>query len=183
MVELRHAHLEDAEAIAALHARSWRETYRGDYADAFLDGDLIGERRGVWKERLSNAPEAQLVLVAIEAGELAGFVCVADGDHPEWGALVDNLHVATPFKGRGIGAALLERSAHWLEARSPERGVYLLVLESNTVARRFYEHLGARDDGLSIERQGGAQVRSRRYAWPAPAALAAGVASRSRAAD
>ena len=45
MIEYRSAELSDANAIANLHARSWREHYRGSFDDAFLDGDLVGERR------------------------------------------------------------------------------------------------------------------------------------------
>jgi GNAT superfamily N-acetyltransferase len=35
----------DADAIAALHADSWRRHYRGAYSDAFLDGDVGADPR------------------------------------------------------------------------------------------------------------------------------------------
>ena len=54
MVEYREARASDAEAIANLHARSWRESYRGSFRDEFLDGDLPGERLRVWRERLGG---------------------------------------------------------------------------------------------------------------------------------
>ncbi len=53
MLEYRLATAADADAIAELHARSWRENYRGAYRDEFLDADLVAERRGVWRERLA----------------------------------------------------------------------------------------------------------------------------------
>jgi len=41
-VGFRPARASDSEAIAALHADSWRRHYRGAYSDAFLDGDVAG---------------------------------------------------------------------------------------------------------------------------------------------
>jgi len=52
--------------------------------------------------------------------------------------------------------------------------VYLLVLEMNASARRFYERLGGRNAGVStLETHGGAIVRSCRYTWSRPALLSA----------
>jgi hypothetical protein len=53
-----------------------------------------------------------------------------------------------------------------------ELGVYLLVLEINSPARRFYERLGAENAGVStMETHGGAVVRSCRYTWSRPRLL------------
>ena len=174
MIAYRIARRSDAEAVAQLHAQSWRESYRGSFTDEFLDGDLPGERLGVWRERLADPPANQLVLLAVDGETLAGFVC-AFGDHdPEWGSLVDNLHVARAFKRGGIGAALMRQAGEWLRLRDSRLGVYLWVLEANTAARRFYERIGARDAGVSMmETHGGAVVRSCRYTWPDAESLAA----------
>ena len=48
----RLAASDDAQAVADLHARSWRRHYRGAYSDAFLDGDVIADRLAVWADRL-----------------------------------------------------------------------------------------------------------------------------------
>ena len=50
---LRRAGAADAEQIAVLHADSWRRHYRGGYADSFLDGDIVADRRSVWSARLA----------------------------------------------------------------------------------------------------------------------------------
>lgn len=173
MITYRPAGPDDAEAVARLHARSWREHYRGSFTDAFLDGDLVAERRGVWRERLEAPPADQHVLLAVDGDALAGFVCVV-GDHdPEWGSFVDNLHVAAEAKRRGVGASLMRRAGSWLAHRHPDLGVYLWVLEVNGPARRFYERLGGRDAGVEItETHGGARVRSCRYVWPSAERLA-----------
>jgi ribosomal protein S18 acetylase RimI-like enzyme len=137
MIEYRHAEPLDAPAIANLHARSWRENYRGAYHDAFLDGDLPGERLRVWRARLDCPANNQVVQVAVDGPNLVGFVCAYAAHDPQWGSLIDNLHVAHEFKRYGIGLALITRAAAWLATRCPDLGVYLLVLEVNASAVRF----------------------------------------------
>ena len=172
MIEYRSANPSDAEAIASLHARSWRENYRGAFHDAFLDGDLDGERLRVWRERLEHPAGNQLVRLAVDGASLVGFVCVYAAHDPEWGSLVDNLHVSHASKRNGIGSSLMSQAGAWLDPSYPDLGVYLWVLESNTSARRFYERIGARNAGVtSMETHGGAVVRSCRYTWPRAALL------------
>jgi GNAT superfamily N-acetyltransferase len=174
MIEYRAADASDAEAIASLHARSWRENYRGSYHDAFLDGDLPGERLRVWRARLERPDANQFVEMALEGTTLAGFVCAYGAHDPAWGSLVDNLHVSQAFKRAGIGSALMWRAGAWLTARYPALGVYLLVLEANLSARRFYEQLGGHNAEVStMETHGGARVRSCRYTWSRPDLLGA----------
>lgn len=172
MIEYRPATASDAEDIAQLHARSWRESYRGSFHDSFLDGDLPGERLRVWRGRLEQPACNQLVRLAFAGARLAGFVCAYGGQDDRWGSLIDNLHVAGEHKRSGIGSALMRQAGAWLAPRYPELPVYLLVLEVNASARRFYERLGGRNAGVStMETHGGALVRSCRYTWPRPALL------------
>lgn len=167
MIEYRSARPPDAEAVASLHARSWREHYRGAFSDAFLDGDLPGERLRVWRQRLDRPPGNQLVLLAVDDANLAGFICAYAAHDSQWGSFIDNLHVATASKRNGIGSSLMRQAGAWLAHRYPDLGVHLLVLESNSSARSFYERLGAQNAGVSsMETHGGAVVRSCRYTWP-----------------
>jgi ribosomal protein S18 acetylase RimI-like enzyme len=178
MIEYRMAKASDAEGIANLHARSWRESYRGSFHDSFLDGDLPGERLRVWRGRLELPKDDQLVCLAVDGAILAGFVCAYGAHDDRWGSLIDNLHVAGEYKRRGIGAALMQRAGAWLAPRYGGLPVYLLVLEANAPARRFYERLGGCNAEVStMETHGGAIVRSCRYTWPRPALLSgAGIA-------
>jgi GNAT superfamily N-acetyltransferase len=173
MIEYRPATAPDAESIADLHARSWRENYRGAFRDAYLDGELPAERLRVWRERLDRPAGNQLVELAVDGANLVGFVCAYGAQDPGWGSLVDNLHVVHALKRSGIGSALMRQAGTWLASRYPDLEVYLWVLEVNSSARRFYEHLGARNAGVStMETHGGAVVRSCRYTWPRPDVLA-----------
>jgi ribosomal protein S18 acetylase RimI-like enzyme len=168
----RTATLADADAVAALHARSWRENYRGSFRDEFLDGDLVGEREQVWRARLAQPAANQLVRLAVDEERLLGFVCAYGGHDPRWGSLIDNLHVAREATRRGIASALMRQAGDWLARAYPEQEVYLLVLEVNASARRFYERIGGRNAEIAeMETNGGAWVRSCRYTWRRAAQL------------
>lgn len=172
MIEYRQAQPGDAEAVALLHARSWRENYRGAFTDAFLDGDLPGERIRVWQERLRDPPHNQFVQLAVDGASLQGFVCVYGDHEPQWGSFIDNLHVAAASKRCGIGSSLMTQAGAWLSSHYPALGIYLWVLEANSSARRFYERLGAHNAGVStMETHGEAMVRSCRYTWAKPESL------------
>lgn len=174
MIEYRPARLPDAEPIASLHAKSWRENYRGSFSDAFLDGDLPEERLRVWRERLAHPSGNQLVQLASDGADLVGFVCAYGAHDPLWGSFIDNLHVAAAWHRKGVGSSLMRRAGAWLAHRYPDLGVYLLVLEANASARRFYERLGGHNAGVAtMKAHGGAMVRSCRYTWPRPAQLPA----------
>lgn len=183
MIEYRAAGRSDADAIALLHTRSWRENYRGSFSDAFLDGEIPEERIRVWRARLADPPANQFVQLAFDAADLVGFVCAYGAVDSSWGSFIDNLHVARAARRRGVATSLMGQAGAWLGSRYPDRGVYLFVLETNTSARRFYERLGGHNGGVStMETHGGAIVQSCRYVWPGADPLRnARVSSRSNA--
>jgi ribosomal protein S18 acetylase RimI-like enzyme len=139
---IRAAGPEDAETVALLHADSWRRHYRGAYADSFLDGDIVADRRAVWSSRLA-APANRLTVLAQDDAGPVGFAHVVFDDDDRWGSLVDNLHVAHHRRRTGIGTALLTRAAEAVVERATGRSMYLWVLEQNADAQRFYRALGS----------------------------------------
>lgn len=172
-MQYRGAEPADADAIASLHTQSWRRTYRGNFPDHFLDGDLLSNRREVWRARLDCSTNDQFVCVAADGAQLAGFLCAYGYEDPEWGCLIDNLHVSEDYARSGIGAALMRRAGNWLASTYGRRRVYLWVWEKNEVAKRFYEGLGGENAG-TIERQNnsGESSRNCRYVWSGPDVLA-----------
>lgn len=167
---VRTATLRDADAIAELHAASWQTTFRGAMRDAYLDGDVVGERRALWRERLTTPAAHQHVFVAEADGCVTGFACAYAADDVTWGTQLDNLHVRRDAHGRGIGTRLLAALAEWNRTTHPGVGLYLWVLDGNRAARRFYAHLGARDAGGDCwHSPDGSALAVRRYVWPATA--------------
>jgi ribosomal protein S18 acetylase RimI-like enzyme len=171
-MQFRDGALGDIEQIASLHALSWQTAYAGVYRQEYLARDVLQDRLNVWRSRLSAPVANQVVVIAEESGALAGFVC-AFGDHdPNWGSLIDNLHVAPHLKRGGIGTLLMHEAALRLRDRYPRSRVYLWALEANTPARRFYESLDARHaETVELETADGGMASSCRYVWPSPAAL------------
>ena len=174
-LDLRIAGPGVADRVAALHAASWRSAYRGLLADAYLDGDIEGERRAAWRGRLA-APEAgDQTVLACSGDAVLGFCCFRFDADPQWGTLVDNLHADPARRGLGVGRRLLSEVARRADAAAPGRPVHLFCLEGNGAARGFYERLG----GDVVERcahdePDGLRHPVVRYAWASPAALAAG---------
>jgi putative acetyltransferase len=165
---VRPAKLSDAIAIADLHAESWRSTYPGILRDEFLDGAVIQDRRRLWETRLSSSPEpeTQLVRIVEHRGRLTAFVCAFLDADPEWGALLDNLHVSPSSKGQGLGRRLMAEVARWVLQHRPDSRLHLWVYEKNVPARRFYEHLGGVVTGRHAHlAPDGSYVEAVRYGW------------------
>lgn len=164
--------MHDIEGIATLHAESWRRNYRGAFSDAYLDNDVVDDRRRVWTDRLTQPNPRCDTVVAESDGAIVGFVHTILDDHPTWGALLDNLHVAQGFKRNGIGTQLMARTASAVMARGIHKCLYLLVLEQNRSAQAFYEaHGGEYVGSESSEPAGGGTIVGLRYVWRDPAAL------------
>ena len=162
----REATRADAVAIAAVHAKSWLETFHGVLSDEYRSGAIFEDRDAVWQERLSAPPANQFAIVAEEDGRLAAFACAYGADDARWGTLLDNLHVRREWQGSGLGRSLLARVADWCTVEYPGGGLYLLVLKQNRRARTFYEQLGATDvGGETWVPPGFLNAPSRRYAW------------------
>ncbi|EWM16346.1 GNAT family N-acetyltransferase, partial [Kutzneria sp. 744] len=113
----RHAGATDAGQVAQLHADSWRRFYRGAYADAYLDGDVVADRRAVWTTRLASPTNSETVL-AEHDHRLVGFIHVVFDADPQWGSLVDNLHVRHDQRRTGLGTQLLTRAAEAVVERA-----------------------------------------------------------------
>ena len=163
----------DADAVAALHAASWRAAYRGVFSDHYLDTEADGERRETWRARLQAPTDTAWGLVAEDAaGRLLGFAWVMPGHDPLWGDYIDALHVQPSHKGGGIGRRMMQGVAAELQRRGSSLGLYLWVLEVNTAARAFYERLGAEvTDRQMSDPLGGRPHPVWRCAWRRPALL------------
>jgi GNAT superfamily N-acetyltransferase len=175
-LRLRAAGPDDAEAVALLHADSWRRHYRGAFSDSFLDGDVVADRTKVWSARLA-APAGGATVLAEDAEDegagLLGFVHVVFDDDAQWGSLVDNLHVRHDRQRTGAGRELMVRAAEAVAAGAADKAMYLWVLEQNTVAQRFYQAIGgACVEKAPVDPPGGDPARlsgtpnKLRMAWP-----------------
>jgi hypothetical protein len=164
---IRPATVADADAIAALHAASWRSAYRGIFKESTLGSALDGERRVHWSGRLAVMVPDDTVLIA---GDL-GFIAVwAQGD-PGFGAYIDNLHVRPERRSGGLGRRLLGKAMRRVAGRG-ETGAYLWVFDDNVRAIDFYRRLGGEIVEGGFDEIDGAQVAHSRIVWRDIARLA-----------
>ena len=149
-LHFRHANSEDAEAIASLHTASWQRNYRGILSDNYLDGDLARDHLKKWRERCEHvdrqdqrpSPFIWLALrenhQARSSNDIVGMSCAILDDHPQWGTLLDNLHVHPSAKRKGLGRRLLTDTAKWVRNQKRSR-LHLTVLAQNHAAIAFYD--------------------------------------------
>lgn len=161
-MRIRRATAADADAIAAVHAASWRDAYRDVMPADYLRDQALADLTRHWRET-EYRPE-DVILVAERAGAVIGFIAIYRG--PEHGPIpyLDNLHVHPEQRSGGIGAQLMAAAAEALQALG-ETGVYLWLVQGNAAAQRFYERLGGVATERSAKEVFGVPIKTLKIAW------------------
>jgi ribosomal protein S18 acetylase RimI-like enzyme len=148
---LRAARPDEVDALAELHAWSWRVTY-GPMLSAQEAALLtVEERRQLWERALGRPAAREAVIVAEEVGRIVGLVLAGpshDDDGTPTVGEIHAIHVEPGRHGEGIGGRLLDAA----EAHLRDQGfasATLWVIRQNDEARRFYEGQGWRPDGMA----------------------------------
>jgi ribosomal protein S18 acetylase RimI-like enzyme len=154
-LRLRRAAPGDAAALAALAARTFRETYAGKlHADDDIARYVEECHTPEATARRLADPGVALVVAEDRGGALAGYAEVRDAEAPagvadEPGTTaveLGRLYVDAAWFGRGVAAALLDAAVE--EARRRGAGVlWLVVWERNDRAKAFYAKHGFRRIG------------------------------------
>lgn len=144
-VTIRRAGADDAAGIGDVWLASWRATF--EFEPAHPDDDV---RRWLATELVPNHE----TWVAVDArGTVVGLMALSDD-------MIEQLYVAPPWIGRGLGRRFLALA----KERRPA-GLDLYCFAVNTNARRFYERAGfepiAYGDGSGNEEH----QPDVRYAW------------------
>jgi ribosomal protein S18 acetylase RimI-like enzyme len=158
VIAIRRAEDSDRPAIAAIHAQSWRDTYRGLLPDSFLDAEIDGIMGTRWAAQPIGLADS--VLVAERGGEPLGFSATWDGPS----AYIDNLHVRGEARSQGLGRRLLQETARHFLAGGRNRA-HLHVVAANVRARAFYLALGGQPAGIVDKNLYGTPVPNERIEW------------------
>jgi ribosomal protein S18 acetylase RimI-like enzyme len=96
-----------------------------------------------WAEEQTGSPsyDPTLWLLATEAGEPVGALTASVAGDRGW---VDQVGVLAPWRGRGIGVALLRRSFATFARRGLRHVLLSVDAENPTGATRLYERVGMR---------------------------------------
>jgi ribosomal protein S18 acetylase RimI-like enzyme len=157
----------DAEALARVHVRSWRETYRGLLPDAYLARMSEADFTRRFRRALTLPGPDDVTLLAVTREGLIGYVQGGPSRaRREAEGEVQTLYVLRQAQGLGLGRRLLSGAARALAAQGA-RSMLIAVLRDNLRARGFYEHLGGEAEPATLERgPGGALLHEVAYRWP-----------------
>lgn len=169
---IRTASPDDAQALAAMHVASWRETYTGLLPDKMLSSLSIDSRAAAWI-KIMREPTTDLSTVihlAEHAGAIVGFgSCGAQRTEnlqtKGYDGEVSGIYVLREFQKRMIGLRLFRAMSSSLQQRR-FRAAALWVLRENLSARRFYERLGGKVFAEREDVRDAAVLIELAYVWP-----------------
>ena len=177
---IRHAQVEDAEAIAAVHVAAWQESY-ADLMPAEMLASLSVEVRADRWRRILGKPDPAIATAAfiacVPGGSAVGFGSCglqrsAELARAGFGGEFQALYVLRAAQRRGIGRALMGAMARDLAGRSIQ-GSALWVLGGNQPALKFYAVLGGTVAAHREDRRGeGAVLAEIAYGWASVTPLA-----------
>jgi ribosomal protein S18 acetylase RimI-like enzyme len=138
--QIIHADLNRVEEIVPLF-----DAYRQFYHQP---SNLGGARKFLAERLIRNE---SVIFLALENAQAVGFVQLypsftSVGMKRLW--ILNDLFVAPPARGRGIGTALLEESRR-LAMKTGAKGLVLTTWTDNRQAQRIYEKSGWKRDELS----------------------------------
>ena len=163
MIEITDARPADADAVASLHAGSWRATYRGILPDHYLESEVDGDRLAYWRNALAHNSYA-IVRLMYDGDAQVGFTGLRTGVDAGYDFTLEHIHVAAACKGAGFGRMLMADAARQLQMQGGG-SLCLWVFDDNAAAIRFYRALGGVVDGHGIDTFAGGRAPDTRFGW------------------
>ena len=166
-VSVRVAWADDAEAIAAVQARAWRQEYVDLLPPDVLAAVEPDALATAWRQSLSKPVDARnRVLVALERNSVRGFAITSPCPDPDADPVADGevseLTVDPDHTREGHGSRLLQACADTLRADRFTRAV-LWLNSTDDVRREFVGAAGWAPDGahreLDLRGDGEVQVK------------------------
>lgn len=151
-VVVRDATMEDATLLSALGERTFRDTYGADNSPAEMDS-FVANNYGPEVQAAELLDLGDRYLIAESDGTAVGFVLLSQSAHPAQvpgrrPLMLSRIYVDLPYKGRGVGAALMGRSIQ--EARQAGHdALWLTVWARNPAAIAFYRRWGFEEVGVT----------------------------------
>ena len=118
-VNLRHATLADATALAKVHVKSWHQAYHGIVPESHLKEFTVEHRTEYFRKSLTGGAEETYVIE--HDGQILGFLTLGDCRDPDmdheatgeiWGIYLSPEHWC-----KGIGRFLYEQGESILRSR------------------------------------------------------------------
>src|SRR5690554_6507853 len=162
--QIRSARLADAEGIAKVHVESWRWAYDGLMPAELLAGLDVASRSKQWQQQLAAGQSS--VFVADVAGAIHGFASYGPSRDPEGLAEIYAIYLLREAQGTGMGSELWAAATDVLRNQGYSQ-LQVWVLDSNQLARDFYERSGlAADGGRKTSQWAGTNLSEVSYSGP-----------------
>lgn len=151
--KIRKAVNEDAKQIAVVHVNSWKTTYNGIVADAYLESLTYESKEKMWR-----TIDPDTVFVAENKdGQLVGFAGFGQERTGEYGfdGELYAIYLLKEVQGAGIGRRLVEAVADELMQKNYQ-SMLLWVMNANP-SKGFYERFSPEkiaEDVYTIEGTG-----------------------------
>ncbi|GLE08354.1 hypothetical protein PINS_up019419 [Pythium insidiosum] len=164
-VEIRHAHIDDAQALSELAIRTFTETFAQSWKPEALR-EYVSSSYSVDAMRKSLKDPHTTIMLAFPRGDPTpcGFATLLhDKRRPDLSPddIVDTdegcmelqkFYVDKPFHGKGVAQELMDRVLHEVRAARGEKAqrrcvVWLRVWENNLRAIQFYRNRGFQECG------------------------------------
>lgn len=163
-ISIRTARHADVPAMARLHFKMWRETYRDLAPEIAFQVQAEPVWLSRWQKIFSRDRSECAMLLGEVKGHLAGFGVAGPPSRTEFldRAEVRFLYVDSAFKRLGVGRALLVKLARAM-INLGYHSMALGVVVGNNPAIKFYEALGGRRAGVYTD--SGPVWRSENYLY------------------
>jgi GNAT superfamily N-acetyltransferase len=154
-VSVRVGWADDADGIASVQVRAWRQEYDGLLPAEVLDALDPAQFAAAWRESLTRPKDARnRVLVALERNAIRGFAVTSPSTDPDADQVADGeileLTVDPEQVRHGHGSRLVQACADTLRADKFTRAVVWLN-STDDVRRRFLTEAGWAPDGAHRE--------------------------------
>jgi ribosomal protein S18 acetylase RimI-like enzyme len=151
-VRVRRVGADDVADIAGLSSALFRED--AGQRDPFVDLSWPEKEGREYFAGLVDG-ERSLCLVAESAGEAVGYLAGRMGERttlrPVEVAELESMYVLEGYRGKGVGARLVDEFLGWAGSRGAERAS-VVAYAANERAIRFYQRAGFRPKSVSLER-------------------------------
>lgn len=165
MFFIRQAHVADAEAIAAIHVTTWKNTYYDLLYEKDLSNMTYDNRKTLWETVLGMKKKDQCTFVILDDEKVVGFV----SGGPErtkrfrFDAEIYTIYVLPAYQKTGLGTRLLHVFAEKMKALDCS-SLLVWILKKNP-ASRFYERYRAKPVGVEETTIGKGTYQETAFGW------------------
>ena len=152
---IRESTLSDANDVAAIHVKSWQQSYRSIIDEHYLENISFSDRLELRKKILQSNDPNQIHLVAVYEETIIGFCDAGSAfeSTANYRGEIYAIYLLEEFKKLGVGHRLLQAANEFL-AQKKLLPYVAWVLKANHSACAFYQKNGGIVSGEKIEKIG-----------------------------